>query len=166
MYKNRFNQNLFKGFLHPSHAICSEKYIKAETQFLIDMFVQNEHKRTFLKNLVKNYYHAKKKNNDSRNYTNSKKISWVLNIGPKIMKEFKKVNKDVTFTSRINLRSTLCQNKPYSHPGVYQLDCSCDGRYIGKSKKNVLARRIEHQKDSIKDNWELFTPKDVKDNST
>ena len=23
-----------------------------------------------------------------------------------------------------------------SHPGVYQLDCSCNSRYIGKSKKN------------------------------
>ena len=40
------------------------------------------------------------------------------------------------------------------HPGVYQLDCSCNGRYIGKSKKKVLTRCIEHQQDSMKGNWE------------
>ena len=105
-----------------------------------------------------NAKNAKKKNNDSRNYTNSKKIPWVPNIGPKIKKEFKKVNKDITFTSGKNLQSILCQNKPKllpnSHPGVYQLDCSCKGRYIGESKKKLLTRCIEHQQDSIKGNWE------------
>ena len=79
-------------------------------------------------------------------------------IGPKIRKEFKKVNKDITFTSGKNLQSILCQNKakllPNSHPGVHQLDCSCNGRYIGESKKKVLTRCIEHQQDSIKGNWE------------
>ena len=85
---------------------------------------------------------------------NKKKIPWVPNIGPKIRKEFKKVNKDITFTSGKNLQSILCQKKskllPNSHPGVYQLDCSCNGRYIGKSKKKVLTGCIEHQQDSIK----------------
>ena len=88
-----------------------------------------------------------------------KKIPWIPNIGPKIRKEFKKVNKDITFTSGKNLQSILCQNKPKllpnSHPGVYQLDCSCNGRYIGESKKKVLTRCIEHQQDSMKGNWEL-----------
>ena len=99
------------------------------------MFVENGHKRTFLENLVKDY-NAKKKNNDSRNYINWKKILWVPNIGPKIRKKFKKVNKDITFTSGKNLKNILCQNKPKplpnSHPGVCQLDCSCSGRYTGK----------------------------------
>ena len=70
MHKSKYNQIVFKGFLYQPHIICSEKYIKEETQFLIDMF-ENEHKRTFLGNLAK-YCHAKKKNNDSRNYTNPK----------------------------------------------------------------------------------------------
>ena len=61
--------------------------------------------------LVK-YYNAKKKTNDSRNYTNSKNILWVPTIGPKIRKEFKMVNKDITFTSGKNLQSILYQNKP------------------------------------------------------
>ena len=79
-----------------------------------------------------------KKNNDCHNCTNSKKIPWVLNIGPKIRKEFKKVNKGITITSGKNVQSILCQNKPKllpnGHPGVYQLNCSCNGRYIGESK--------------------------------
>ena len=45
-----------------------------------------------LENLV-NDYNANKENNDSCSYTNSMKIPWVPNIGPKIRKEFKKVNK-------------------------------------------------------------------------
>ena len=36
---------------------------------------------------------------------------------------------------------------------MYQLDYSCNGRYIGESKKKVLKRCIEHQQDSIKANW-------------
>ena len=53
------------------------------------MFVENGHKRIFLETLVKDY-NVKKKNNDSCNNSNSKKIPWVPNNGPKIRKEFKK----------------------------------------------------------------------------
>ena len=34
-------KSVFKGFLHGAHTIRSEKYIKEETQFLVDMFVEN-----------------------------------------------------------------------------------------------------------------------------
>ena len=43
---------------------------------------------------------------------------------------------------------------PNRHPGVYQLDYSCNGRYIGQSKKKVLACCTGHQQDSIKGNWQ------------
>ena len=60
---------------------------------------------------------------------------WVPIIGSKIRKQFKKVNIYIIFTSFKNLQSILCQNKPKllpnSHPGVCQLDCSCNSRYIG-----------------------------------
>ena len=48
-------KSVFKGFVHRAHAVCSEKYIKEETQFLIDMFVENGHKRTYIETLVKDY---------------------------------------------------------------------------------------------------------------
>ena len=80
-----------------------------------------------------------------------------LILDQKFGKNFKKVNKDIIFTSGNNLQSILCQNKPKllpnSHPGVYQLDCSCSGRYIGELKKKVLTRCTEHQQNSIKGNW-------------
>ena len=121
------------------------------------MFVENGHRRTFLEVLVKNY-NTKNKKNHNRNDTNCKKYPWIRNIGAKIKKEFKKVIKDITFTSGKNLKSILFQKKPKllpnSHPRVYQLDCSCNGRYIGESKKNVLTRCIEHQQDSMKGNLE------------
>lgn len=70
---------------------------------------------------------------------------WVPNnIGPKIRQEFKKVMKDINFTSSKNLQGILCHNKSYllpnSHPEVYQLDCLCNG--IGESKKKILIRSI------------------------
>ena len=57
---------------------------------------------------------------------------------------------------RKNLKGKQRQNKiktkqnkpkllPNSHPGVYQLGCSCNGKYIGDSKVKVLASCIEHQ---------------------
>ena len=65
------------------------------------MFVENGHKTTFLEILVKDY-NAKKKTNDRCNYNNSKKIPLVPNIRPTLRKEFKKVNKNITFTSGKN----------------------------------------------------------------
>ena len=69
-------------------------------------------------------------------------------FGPKIRKELKKLNKDITFTSNKNVQSILCQNKPKllpnSHPRLYQLDCSCSGRYLSESKKKVLTPCVEH----------------------
>ena len=70
-----------------------------------------------------------------------RKSRWYLILDQKFGKNLKK---DITFTSDKNVRSILCQNKPKllpnSLPGVYQLDCSCNGRYIGESKKKVLTR--------------------------
>lgn len=41
----------------------------------------------------------------SHNYTNSEKILCVLNTGLNIRREFKRVNKDITFTSSKNLQT-------------------------------------------------------------
>ena len=66
------------------------------------MVVENGHKKTFLETLVENC-NSKMKSNDSRNYTNSKKIPWVPKMNRKLEK-LKKVNKDITFAlSCINL---------------------------------------------------------------
>ena len=57
--------------------------MKKDIQFLVNMFVENGHKITFLEALIKDN-NTKNKNSDSRNDTNRKKILWKPNIGPKI----------------------------------------------------------------------------------
>ena len=57
-----------------------------------------------------------------------------------------------------NLQQILCQKKkpkllPNIQPGVYQLDCSCNGKYICESKKRVLTRWTEDQQDSTSGKW-------------
>ena len=102
----------------------------------------------------KNNKNNRKNNTENRDYSNLKKLPWIPNISPKIKREFKKIGKDSTFTSGKNLQQILCQKNmpkllPNSQPGVYQLNCLCNGKYIGESKKRVLTRCIEHQQDSI-----------------
>ena len=57
-----------------------------------------------------------------------------------------------------NLKNLICRNKsellPNGFPGVYQLDCTYKALYIGKTKKKVITRIIEHQQDSFNGKWE------------
>ena len=120
-----------------------------------------------MKNLV--IKHNNKKNNknnhenntENRDYKNLKKLPWILNVSPKIKCEFKKIGKDIIFTSGKNLQQILCQKiksklLPNSQPGVYQLHCSCNGKYIGESKRRVLTQCIEHQQDSMSRKWVIW----------
>ena len=71
----------------------------------------------------------------------------------------KKIGKDIALTSGKNLQQILCQkNKPKllpnSQPGAYQLDCLCNWKYIGESKKRVLTQCIEHEQNSMSGKWE------------
>ena len=45
-------KSIFKGVLYRAPTLYSENYIKEEIQFLLDMLVENGHKRTSLENLV------------------------------------------------------------------------------------------------------------------
>ena len=60
-------------------------------------------------------------------------------------------------TSSPNLNSILCRNKdrllPNSSPGVYKLDCTCGKSYVGETKKKILTRALQHQKDSFDGHW-------------
>ena len=67
------------------------------------------------------------------------KLPWVLKLGPKLRKEFKKFSIKAIFTSGLNLKNLICRNKskllPNSFPSVYQLECTCNALSIGKTKK-------------------------------
>ena len=98
-------KSVFKGFLDRTQSICSEKYIKEEEKFLIVMFVENSHKKQLLNNLVVEYNNKKKniKNNHENNTKSRlyylKKLPSIPNISPKIKRQFKKIGKDIAFTS-------------------------------------------------------------------
>ena len=68
-------KSVFKGFIHRAHSICSEKYIKEEEKFLIDMFVENGRNKQLLKNLVIGYNNTK---NDKSNTKTTHKIETIL----------------------------------------------------------------------------------------
>lgn len=48
-------------------------------------------------------------------------------------------------------KSTPLQN---SYPGVYELQCSCQSRYLGETKIKILSWAKKHQQDSLKVKWE------------
>ena len=102
--------------------------------------------RTFVENLVKDYHKTKKKRNNNRNYTNTEKILWVSNIGPKLGKNLK--NEGITFISGKNLLSIQCQNKSKLllniDRWVYQWNLLYNNRYVGESKKKILKHCIDH----------------------
>ena len=118
------------------------------------MFVENDDKKQLLKNLVMECNNKRNNKSDHENNTQTRDLHWMLDISPKMKRKFKKIGKDIAFTSGKNIQQSLCQkNKPKllpnSQPGVYQLDCLCNGKYIGESKKRVLIRCIEHKQDSM-----------------
>ena len=79
-------------------------------------------------------------------------------LGTKLWKEFKKKHIKTIFASGANQKFILCQNKskvvPNFYPGVYTLNCNCNAKYIGETKKKIITSTIEHQQDSIKEKWE------------
>ena len=149
---------VFKGFLSRASRICSEKHLPEEVEFLIDIFVENGHDRQQLQELSKDYLSKisvpKPDKNENENIV---KLPWIPVLGPKLRKAFRKKGIKTIFTSGSNLKQILCNNKsaltPHSHPGVYELECSCNSIYIGETKKKVLTRTIEHQQDSMQGKW-------------
>ena len=152
---------VFKGFLYKADLIYFEKCIKEEEKFSIHIFLENGHSKRLSKTLVINYRNKKnnknnnENNTENRDYKIQKKLPWISNISPKIERGFMKIRKDIVFTSWKRLQ-LFCGKKtsPNYYQIVYQLDCSCNGKYNGKSKKRVFTRCIEHQEDSMSGKWE------------
>ena len=154
---------VFQGFLSRAHKICTEEHLQSEIDFLIDILTENEHNSNTLTKIATEYLRNinKPKSNNKNNTKNTKniiKLPWVSILGPKLRKEFKKKDIKTVFTSGANLKFISCQNKskliPYSYPGVYTLNCSCNAEYIGETKKKLITKTIEHQQDCIKRKWE------------
>ena len=132
------------------------------------MFVENEHKRTFLENVVKDH-NAKKNTMEVTIASNQTKSRGYLIYDQKLGNNFKRWKKAL-LSHLTRSYKALCQSNglllPNSHPAVCQLDCLCNGRCIGESKKKVLTRCIDNQQDSIKGSYlvPMNTPKSAMDN--
>ncbi|XP_065667606.1 uncharacterized protein LOC136087910 [Hydra vulgaris] len=150
---------VFKGFLCCAKRICSQKYLQKEIDFLIDIFIENGHDKNILNNITIDYLKNGSKNTTCQPLDTQPfiKLPWIPIVGPKLRKEFRRQNIKVIFTSTPNLKNIFCNNKTKlplnANPGVYQLKCSCDSIYIGETKKKVISRCIEHQKNSLKEKW-------------
>ena len=135
------------------------KYLRAEIEYLTDIFCENGHDRKTLQKIINSFERkTRSTNNNNSNDTNKKQIiafPWVPKIGPKIKKEMQKFGFRVAFQRGPNLKNILCKIRDKlsnSYPGVYELKCLCGSVYNGETKKKIISRSIEHQQESIKGN--------------
>ena len=158
----------FKRYVDDSHARFTSKYHAKTFQEILNKqdpaiqytieYENGNNSLNFLDinitNTINNKYQFKV--NRKKAITNIR-IKPTLCIDPNIIKS--------VFKGFLHRAHSICSEKyikeeekllPNSQPGVYQLDCSCNGKYIGESKKRVLTRCIEHQQDSISGKWESF----------
>nr|XP_047132455.1 uncharacterized protein LOC124811183 [Hydra vulgaris] len=85
---------VFKGFLCPAKRLCSQKYLKQEIDFLIEMFVENGHNKNNLINIARNFLKNELKNTNYKPTDNQPfiKLPWIPIVGPKLRKELRKQN--------------------------------------------------------------------------
>ena len=101
---------VLKGFLSRVYKICTESYLQSKIDFLIDIFTENGHNRNTQTNIATEYLQNinKPKSNDQNNAKNTKtiiKLPWVLILGPKLRKEFRKKDIKTAFKLEANLTS-------------------------------------------------------------
>ena len=87
-YKFKVHRKDANIHIKPSSYMFKKTYQGRNTVFSRH-FVENEHQKTFLESLAKDY-HSKKKSNDNRNYTNLKKIPWVHKMNQKLGENLKR----------------------------------------------------------------------------
>ena len=124
--------SIFKGFLARATKIYTEKYLRAEIQYLTDIFCENRHDRKTLQKIINNFEkktHGTSNNNNNTNKKQTITFPWIPKIGPKIKKEIQKFGFRVAFQTGPNLKNILCKSKdkliPNTYPGVYELKCLC-----------------------------------------
>ena len=161
----RILRGVFKGFVHRAIAVCSEKYITEEINFLTNVFIENGYERDELEKLVQEVKTRQNCPREEINNTNeevSKTVTlpWIPVLSPKLKKVYRKAGYKVVFKSGRNLTSILTAgNKTKlpknSYPGVYKIPCSCGIQpYRGETKKRICTRTGEHQSYIEKQEWD------------
>ena len=125
---------IFIGFVNRAYAICDDKYIEKELQFLINVFAENEYDINRLKSLIKKFNQKREVPNENSNSDPDQRmivsLPWVPGLSLKLRKTFRKSNIKAVFKSSANLKTILTlKNKTklpdLTSPGVYKIDCKC-----------------------------------------
>lgn len=156
-------EGIFKGFVHRARNICSEKYLKEELEFLVNVFIENGYERSFLEKVIKDV--ESKLIRTDENQTESLPtitLPWIPGVSQKLRKVYKKAGYRVAFKSNPNLQDILTKKNKVklpdnSHPGVYSIPCGCGNvpPYIGQTKLQVTSRIDQHKDYVRKEKWDM-----------
>ena len=149
-YEGTLN-GIFKGFIHRAKSICSPKHLKAELEFLTQVFVSNGYEKSHLDQLIAESNRAKIVSNPRPIKNNFVSMPYLPGLSAPLKKAFRKAGYKVAFKSPRNLGSILTSNiKPKlpanSSQGVYFIPTGCRNAYTGETKKKIVTRTNEHEK--------------------
>ena len=155
-HDDKVKYGVFKGFIHRAKAICSEKYLEEELEFLIAVFTENGYKEETLRSIISNFKSVG--NKEGNEPTKFVSLPFIPNLSNKLKNVFRKAGFTAMFKSGRSLSSILTsRNKPKlpknSYPGVYRVPCNCRNNYIGHTGKQVSTRGTEHEKAVFTGNW-------------
>ena len=163
-------KGIFKGFIHRTISICSDKYLNDEIDFLVNVFIENGYKENDLRKIIEEVK-SKRNEENNKNDNNDKNVTintstqtislpWIPGVSPKLRKVYRKAGYKVVFKSSKNLKTILSsKNKTTlpnnSYPGVYKIPCSCSiTLYRGETKMKISTRSIQHEANIKKDKWD------------
>ena len=150
---------VFKGFLARAHLICSKQHLDGEIAFLLDMFVENGYDRAKLNSIVSSYKPNAVPQDTGSDSEREPVVSlpWIPKVGPKLRSVYRRHGIKVVFHRGPSLTDILSKHKSKlptnSNSGVYKLECGCSNIYIGETKKRILTRVKEHQRDAFEGRW-------------
>lgn len=150
-HDDKIKIGVFKGFLLRAYAICSEKYLAQEIEFIKKIFLENGYDEERLASTIEQTKRMKSRKKPTIDNTRYTSLPWVPGLSQKLRKVFKRAGCAVSFKSPRNLESILTsKNKPRidgnSQPGVYFVPTGCGSGYTGETKKQINTRNKEHEK--------------------
>ncbi len=149
-YEGTLN-GIFKGFIHRAKSICSPQHLKAELEFLTQVFVTNGYEKSHLDQLIAESNRPKIVSNPTPIKNNFVSMPYLPGLSAPLKKAFRKAGYKVAFKSPKNLGSILTSRIKQKLPanssqGVYFIPTGCRNGYTGETKKKIVTRTNEHAK--------------------
>ena len=164
-------RGVFKGFLNRAIRICSKIYLDEEIDFLKNVFKENGYKEEELQKMINEVKSKQTRDTNGdrieetgRAASDTRSIEtislpWIPGVSPRLKKAYRKAGYKVVFRSGRSIGNILTtRNKSRlpanSHPGVYEVPCSCSTpAYRGETKKRISTRLGEHKTYIEKEEW-------------